>query len=769
MKHDGNSNTQKSLISFLMYRRWIVIALIGLCTIGFAIPLSKMGIDMDNRPERFAPEGDMSFVLLEQLQQEFGRDDYFVLLMKGDVWSAEYLQNVEKVHKEIQNGPQPPPETLFSLYNAPIVVKNDGFSELVREGKDYQQFASLKKESQHLQERLVNKQGTWSALWCQAPVLNQKETADYLSKIQEIARNNSTDDFSVLVGGVPTFSHSLDALTKEETEKLGAVAFGLMVVFLALWFRRFSMVIGPYLVMVLGIVWTYGVMAIMGVTLSYMTSILPGFLISVCVGDAMHLQALVHDDLRRGRGLYESIVSAFHHAWKPVLLTTLTTAGGLLSFQVSNLPSVQELGTFGAIGVVMACVLSMTLIPAILTFTNSQNISERNKEEETQELSTFLGLCVSLSKSSKKNWVFAVFAVLFCFALMGVSQLKIEHEPLSWLPDEHPTKVAMDILDTEFGGSAELTIWVKATDNKGVLSFQHLQDLYELEERILNYSDPDVRIRRGIGVLDTLRLTYEIGGQSERNFDELIQDQGALSQFIYTLNLSRPNWAAGVLSKDGNSTKTVYRLNWQPAQNYIPLRNYLHSVFEEFEGRGLSAHALGVLYTLLATFGILVDDLLLSFGFAVAVISILMFAFLRDLRLSMISLVPNLLPVIMTLGCMGFLGIPLDLGTVLFASIVLGICIDDTIHLLYHFRNSFRETGDVDQAIFHAIKSGGTAIFVTSLLLFCCMGVYLFSSMANFQRFGALMLISVSFALICDLMLTPILLRSAFGGKKEIS
>ena len=115
------------------------------------------------------------------------------------------------------------------------------------------------------------------------------------------------------------------------------------------------------------------------------------------------------------------------------------------------------------------------------------------------------------------------------------------------------------------------------------------------------------------------------------------------------------------------------------------------------------------------------------------------------------------------------LGIPLDLGTVLFASIVLGICIDDTIHLLYHFRNSFRETGDVDQAIFHAIKSGGTAIFVTSLLLFCCMGVYLFSSMANFQRFGALMLISVSFALICDLMLTPILLRSAFGGKKEIS
>ena len=93
------------------------------------------------------------------------------------------------------------------------------------------------------------------------------------------------------------------------------------------------------------------------------------------------------------------------------------------------------------------------------------------------------------------------------------------------------------------------------------------------------------------------------------------------------------------------------------------------------------------------------------------VISLLMFVFLRDVRLSIISLIPNLLPVIMTLGCMGFLGIPLDLGTVLFASIVLGICIDDTIHLLYHFRNAYKETGDVDTAIFYAMKSGGTALY----------------------------------------------------------
>ena len=113
---------------------------------------------------------------------------------------------------------------------------------------------------------------------------------------------------------------------------------------------------------------------------------------------------------------------------------------------------------------------------------------------------------------------------------------------------------------------------------------------------------------------------------------------------------------------------------------------------------------------------------------------------------------------------MGWLGIPLDLGTILFASIVLGICIDDTIHFLYHFRSKYQQSGDVEEGIMHAMHAGGKAILVTSLLLFCCMGVYIFSDMVNLQRFGTLMLISVGFALICDLVLTPILLRKAFSN-----
>jgi len=763
----AEKESTSSWMEFFIDRRFLILLFILLGTIGLSIPLAKMGVDMDNRPERFAPAGDQSFIDLAALQEEFGRDDYFVLLMKGDVWSPAYLQQLEVLHVKLETI-SPPPDTIWSLYNAPLMIEKEGQTKLVRKGKDYQRPEALKKGSAHLQTRLVNEEGTWSAIWCQAPVLSRSETSDYLTKIQDLATVSSEEGFSVLVGGTPAFSHKLDSLTKSETDRLGGLAFALMILFLSVWFRRFSMVVGPFLVMLLGIVWTYGVMALMGVSLSYMTSILPGFLISVCVGDSMHLQALVADDLNRGKERKAAIVSAFQHAWKPVLLTTLTTAGGLLSFQVSALPAVQELGKFGAIGVAMACFLSMTLIPAVLSFVKQDPESIREEPAIEKPQSGFLGFCIWISKSSYATVVMVGFGVLFCTALWGASQLKTEHDPLSWLPEDNPTKIAMNIVDQDFGGASELTLWVHSTDKQGILATRHLQDLYALEERVLAYRDEQsgISLNRGLGVLDTLRLSYEASGK-DKDFDALMNDKFALTQYVTNLSLARPSWSSGVVAKDGRSAKIVYRIPWQPAQSYIPLRKYLDQTAKDFEGRGIKVQPLGVFFTLLATFGVLVDDLLMSFGFAVVVISVLMFAFLRDVRLSVISLVPNLLPVTLTLGTMGWFEIPLDLGTVLFASIVLGICIDDTIHFLYHFRASYQEKGDVDEAIAHAMQAGGKAIFITSLLLICCMGVYLFSEMLNLQRFGLLMLISVGFALICDLLLTPILLRKAFRNKPQ--
>jgi predicted RND superfamily exporter protein len=326
----------------------------------------------------------------------------------------------------------------------------------------------------------------------------------------------------------------------------------------------------------------------------------------------------------------------------------------------------------------------------------------------------------------------------------------------------------MDVLDSEFGGAGELTIWVRSTDQQGVLSTRHLQSMYELEKRVLSYQDEEglVSLSRGIGIFETLRLLHE-SRDSTQTFDEFMNDDIALTRFVMQMSLARPDWSSDVVSVDQRSAKFVFRLPWQPAQKYVPLRTFLEEERDALVPKGLDAKPLGVLFTLLATFGVLVDELIVSFGVAVVVISLLMMFFLRSIRLGIISLIPNLIPIILTLGCMSFLGIHLDLGTVLFASIVLGICVDDTIHLLHHFRLSYESHGRVDDAIKEALSYAGKAILVTSVLLIFCMGIYLFSDLASLQRFGGLMLVSVVFALISDLLCTPIVLRFVYRDRIE--
>ena len=747
---------EHGFVEYIVQHRLMVCFVILICTLGFSVPLAKMGVEMDNRPERFAPLHDPSFAVMEEMAKEFGEDNYFAILLHGDVWTPSFFRVIDELHEGLA-AQKTPPRTIWSVHNAPMFLDVGGRRQLIREGKDVEKALAFRAGSRHLEEKLISVNGKWAAIWCQAPALSQLELAQYLRDIEEFAQGYAKDDISIVLGGAPVLSASLDALTMEESNRLGGIAFFLMTVFLGLWFRRISMVVGPFVVMMLGIVWTYGVMGFMGVSLSYMTSVLPGFLISVCVGDAMHIQALVHQSLQKGIPVKESIASSFRQAWKPVVFTTLTTAGGLLSFRFASLPAVSEMGTFGAIGVSMACMLSLILIPVCLGGIQNPSVSKATDAISEDRVLKWLLVCTRPKYAAS---VVLFFAALIGVSVWGMSTLQKDHDPLSWFPEGHSTREAMHVLDEHLGGAAELTIWVRSTDQQGVLSTRHLQDLYEMEKTVFSYSDtePQIHFSRGVGVLDSLRLSYEASGQ-ERGFDEFMSDRMALTRFVMQLNLYRPDWASDVVSADQHSAKFVYRLPWQSAQKFVPLREYLDTELSSFSERGLDVQATGMLYFLLATFGVLLNELVLSFGVAVVCISLLMIIFLQSVRLGLISLIPNLIPVMCTLGCMGFWDIPLDLGTVLFASIILGICVDDTIHFLHHFQEEYNKNRDTEASIQKAIMYAGKPILVTSLLLMSCMGVYLVSDLLSLHRFGLLMLISVFFALISDLLCTPILLR----------
>ena len=203
----------------------------------------------------------------------------------------------------------------------------------------------------------------------------------------------------------------------------------------------------------------------------------------------------------------------------------------------------------------------------------------------------------------------------------------------------------------------------------------------------------------------------------------------------------------------------VIRLLWQDATAYEPLKHHIEEGIDKYIGDLAVVRPTGGVYLLLNTVGNLILDLLRSFGGALIVITILMWILLRSIKLGLIAMIPNLLPIGFILGTMGLTDVPIDLANIIIASIILGIAVDDTIHFLHQFRVTHRQTGDTAGAIRASLEHSGRAIVSTSLILVCGFLVYIVSSMVNLQRFGWLIAVAIAYAVLVDLVVGPALLK----------
>ena len=223
------------------------------------------------------------------------------------------------------------------------------------------------------------------------------------------------------------------------------------------------------------------------------------------------------------------------------------------------------------------------------------------------------------------------------------------------------------------------------------------------------------------------------------------------------------------MTVDASAAIMNFRVKWRGTTDYVHILKHVAD--------GIQAHTItlatikpgGGLYTGAVIMKALLWDLVRSFGIAFGFITVLMVLLLGELRLGLLAMIPNLLPVLMPLGMMGLTGIPLDMGTLLVASIALGIAVDDTIHFLHQFRSHLIATKNIDEAIRLAFQHSGRAMISTSVVLVCGFGVFLTAEMQNVSAFGALVAVTVIFALLVDLIYTPAVLRSFFRADRTLT
>jgi hypothetical protein len=228
-----------------------------------------------------------------------------------------------------------------------------------------------------------------------------------------------------------------------------------------------------------------------------------------------------------------------------------------------------------------------------------------------------------------------------------------------------------------------------------------------------------------------------------------------------------PDELARITTGDLKKSHVTFRVKWMDATSYVPFTEYIE------EGIGLhmtgdsKVQTTGTTYSLVSVVSKLISDMVKSFGVAVFTITILMIILLGDLKLGLVAMIPNLLPIALVLGFMGFASVYIDLSNLLIASIIIGIAVDDTIHYLFQFQARHRAGDDVEAAIQHSLDHAGRALASTSVILAMGFSVFMASELVSIQRFGSLIAITCVGALIIDILITPAVLRMLYS--KETS
>ena len=796
---------------------------------------------------------------LEMFRSIFGRDDTFVVLVEGDVFSMDYVERLKKLHDELGAldieldsigetradrqkllaGERVEAKTIagaeefgdfdesglsaestgadfskgeggtivdeiISLINARQTRGSkvhcpgadtdfdepecDGIEvgELMDPMPTAEQLPALKERAladQTLLGRIVDPTGRYSAVVIRTQRMSEPDSAKVVQVIAGIAKKYETPFFRTHIAGLPALAAALNEMFLSEMALLFLLSFIVLILLMFFLFRHPLGVIGPMVVVALAIMWTFGAMALIGWPMTMITNIMPVFIICVGVGDSVHVISVYRDLRRDGIEQHEAIVRAVASTGTPVLFTTLTTMFGLLSFRFATIDAVGDMGTAGAFGVLVALFQSVVILPLVLSFhkKGSMGATELGKRDF---IDRFLGWCTAVAgrrwdappsvavNQRRRRLTVSIGFILIGVAVYGGSLVDVWHNPLSWVPDGDPVKIALTTMDENLGGTAQVQLLFTSKSEHGMKDRELLAGIEKLDTHIRRYrTKADKRtpamdiVGNSISLIDIAKETYRALNAGDDAFYRLPETQARMSQTLELFQFSGPKQLRRIATTDLKSAQMTVGLRWLEATSYGPFTEYVREGVDKYIGDKADVRMTGAAFTLFTTVSSLIENLLRSFAVAFGVITLIMIILLRDLRLGLIAMVPNLMPIVMILGLMGFANIPIDMANLMIASIALGLAVDDTIHYLHRWKVVYDRHGDGERAISHAIQHSGRAIVGTTLILACGFFVFLGGSLVSLQRFGFLIGMSVIFALFIDLIFGTALLRTLYDRK----
>ena len=666
-----------------------------------------------------------------EFQKEFSREDNVFLLVHKNAsdFNPQFLDSLENLVIQIKDSPY------FLDAISLVDIKSNFYDD--EKGK----------ESNQVSSRLLNmlsSDSTYGAIW-----LNLKDSHNTFDKrsivIKFLKKITKKYDWDWTFSGLPIVRNTyVDYMIQDNIKFIPPVGM-ILVIALAFLFRRWVYVVLPLITVLITAIWILGIMSISGKGLNVMTYMVPTLLFIIGVSDSIHFLSRFNIYFDKGIELKKSLRLSMDDMGIALFLTSLTTAIGFLALLYSSIAIVQEFGVFIASGVFIAYLLTLTFIPSMMMILKS-SIKSVDKSEETKRFKLLKKFSMIVKNRPKQV---VIFSLMLTTLFLG-GALKV-NTGSSLLSDLHPqSSLYIDLKNVEnwFGGILPMEIIISKNDsiekpmhNKDIM--HHVKDLQNKLTNMFPRSN----------WISMQRVLEEVLYEMNPTLD-FPPDQETLDQ-LYMITQDQTET---LINFEENKIRISGMLPDLTSQELEAAEETLEIFIKNKFPDWLSVVITGTMPVALNTNNYLVLDLFSGFGLAFIFISIIMSLLFLSFRVGLISMLPNLIPIIFAAGYLGFMGIPIRPPIAITFSICLGIAVDDSLHFLFRFWQERKNNSNLETAISNTIETTGLAMLTSTIVLVSGFLVITVSNFIPTSQFGVISAITLTVAFITDVTLLPSLL-----------
>jgi hypothetical protein len=797
------------LSDFIYENKIKVIVFVLAVVIAFAAQMKNL--HMDTSTEGFLHKDDPLRIEYNVFRDQFGRDEKVLIAIQSEnIFTIDFLNKLNKLHKELENN-LPYIDEVNSLINArntrgteDSLIVDDLFEELPTTNKALEIKKQLAKNNPLFKDLLLDEAGTITTIVIDTATytsldkngnplpkaesddefadeseseeinenrkfLSDIENNEIVRKTNEIVASYQSDDFKILVSGTAVINAELKASMTSDMQKFIKFVLLIMAIFLALMFKRISGVVLPLITVIFTVISALSLMAIFQAPVTVVTQILPSFLLAVTIGASIHLLSIFFKEFDLNKDKKLALRYAMGHSGLAIVMTSITTAAGLWSFSFSELAPVANLGKFASAGVIVGLLFTIILLPAAISLLRLKPKNIVLEDDcETQNLMDKILVKISNISVSYPKQIIAISTVIILVSLVVASQLRFSHKPIVWFDQEHPVRVATNVVDDKMKGSVTLEIVVDTKKENGLYEPEILNSIDKFSKEIMDLKSDKYFVGKTLSLVDIIKETNKALNENRKEAYLIPQDKNLIAQELLLFENSGSDDLEDFVDSSFSKARITVKLPYLDAMDYMILIKEINTKIDENFKNKAEVTVTGISNLLSRIMEAAMSSSAISYILALFLITIMMLILIGHIKIGLVSMIPNIAPILIMTTIMVIFDMPLDMFTMLIGAIAIGLAVDDTVHFMHNFRRYELIHNDIDKAVRLTLLTTGRAMVVTTIVLSFGFFVFMGASMSNIFNFGLLTGIAIIVAVLADFFLVPAIMKVMIKNNRDL-